>query len=201
MKKFVHLIIFILILSSASFGQFKGGLKGGVNFCDMIITESGDQFEGESFNNRTAYHLGTYVQQTFKEQFAWQLEILFSSKGYVHELDGQKDKVSLSYINWPLLFIYKPIDLLEFELGPEFGFMVAGEETFSNFDLGIDIGARVNISEKFNAGLRYSYGFPFKMDMNDYDEDDFNPTYQNGVFQIYLGFNLISEKKQKESTD
>lgn len=197
MKKVLHLIAFMLIFSSVSFGQLKGGLKGGVNFCDLLITKSNDQFEGESFGNRTAYHLGTYLQQSLSEQFAWQAEILFSSKGYIHEYDGQKDNISLNYLNLPIFIIYQPIDLLEFELGPEFGFMVAGDDMFSNFDMGIDIGARFNITEKFNAGLRYSYGLPFKMKIDSFEEDAYDPAYQNSVFQIYVGFNLINVAKSE----
>jgi hypothetical protein len=191
MKKSIHLMVLMLIFSIVSNGQIVGGLKGGINFCDVLITKSNDQFEGESFENRTAYHIGTYFQQSLGDQFSWRAEILFSGKGYVHEYEGEKNNIALNYLNLPLLIIYQPIDLLEFELGPEFGYMVAGNEMFSNFDMGVDLGARFNITKKINAGLRYNYGLPFKMKTNNFEEDGYEPSYQNSVFQIYVGFNLI----------
>jgi len=198
MKRLVHLILFVFVFTLVSFGQFKGGLKGGVNFCDLVISKSGDLFEDQSFNGKTSYHFGTYIQQTFSQQFAWQLEVLFSNKGYIHEVEGQKTNISLNYINWPILVIYKPIELLEFELGPEFGLMVSGEDMINTFDFGIDIGARVNISRKFLTGIRYSQGLPFKLKLDKETSEGYNPTYYNSVLQIYIGFNLINDHKKDE---
>jgi len=198
MKRFLHVFLFVFIFSLVSYGQFKGGLKGGVNFCDLVISKSGDLFEEESFNGKTSYHFGSYIQQSFSDQFAWQIEVLFSNKGYIHKIEDQNINVSLNYLNWPILIIYRPIELLEFELGPEFGFMVSGEDMINTFDLGIDIGARVNITDKFNAGVRYSQGLPFKLKIVKDESAGYNPTYYNSVLQIYIGFNLIRDTQKKE---
>ncbi|MCD4682747.1 MAG: PorT family protein [Bacteroidales bacterium] len=198
MKRLLHLILFIFVFSLVSFGQLKGGLKGGVNFCDLIVSKSGDLFSDQSFKGKTSYHIGTYVQKSFNDQLAWQIEVLFSNKGYINEHEGQKTNVSLNYINWPIFIVYRPIELLEFELGPEFGYMISGDEMISNFDMGIDIGARVNISNKFNAGLRYSQGLPFKLKLDKAESSGYEPSYNNSVFQIYLGFNLVNDSQLKE---
>jgi hypothetical protein len=185
--------IFFFFIFFYSFGQLKGGIKGGVNFCSFIVAKSGDLFTDETFNPRVSYHIGTYVQNSFSDQLAWQIEVLFSNKGYIHKVDDESINVSLNYLNWPVLLIYKPIKLLEFEVGPEFGYLISGEDFLSSFDLGIDLGARFNISNKFNAGLRYCQGLPFKMKLSGPEANGYDPTYQNGVFQIYVGFNLINE--------
>ncbi len=198
MKKHICLLLFVFLFSLISFGQFKGGMKGGVNFCDLIVSESGDLFSDQSFKGKTSYHIGTYIQKSFNEQLAWQIEVLFSNKGYIHEHEGQKTNVSLNYINWPIFIVYRPIELLEFELGPEFGYMISGDDMISNFDMGIDIGARVNISRKFLAGVRYNQGLPFKLKLDNTESDGYNPTYYNSVFQIYIGFNLINDHKKEE---
>jgi len=192
MKRLFFSILFSFIVIY-SFGQLKGGIKGGVNFCTFMVTQSGDLFANESFSPKVSYHLGTYVQNSFNDYLAWQVEILFSNKGYIQEVDDNKITISLNYLNLPVLFIYRPVKLLELEIGPEFGYLVSGEEFMSSFDFGIDVGARFNISDKFNAGLRFCQGLPFKMNLSRAEAEGYEPTYQNGVFQIYLGFNLISE--------
>lgn len=180
-----------------SFGQLKGGIKGGVNFCSFIVSKSGNLFSDETFNSKVAFHVGSYVQNSFNDNLAWQIEVLFSNKGYIHKIDDQSINVSLNYLNWPILFIYKPVKLIELEIGPEFGYLISGEEFMRSFDMAIDLGVRFNISRKFNAGLRYSQGLPFKIKTDGAESETYDPTYQNGVFQIYIGFNLINETKSE----
>lgn len=194
MNRLLLITLIFLGLSISTFGQFKGGIKAGMNVCDFIVTKSGDTSADESFNTRVSFHIGSYVQDQFSKHFAWQAELLFSNKGYTHEVDGQKNNVSLNYLNLPIVLIYKPIELLELEVGPEFGYMISGDDLMNNFDFAIDIGTRFNISEKFNAGMRYSYGLPFKMKIEETNTDNYISRYQNGVFQIYLGFNLVNKK-------
>lgn len=197
MKQLFFSILFSLIVFY-SFAQLKGGIKGGVNFCTFMVSKSGDLFADASFNSRVSYHVGTYVQNSFNNYLAWQVEILFSNKGYIYVVDDNSEIVSLNYLSWPLLLIYRPGKLLELEIGPEFGYLISGEEFMSSFDFAIDLGARFNISNKFNAGLRYCQGLPFKMKLSSPDAADYDPTYQNGVFQIYIGFNLINEPNSND---
>lgn len=197
MKRLFFSILFSFIFIY-SFGQLKVGIKGGANFCTFMVSKSGDLFADQTFNSKVSYHLGTYVQNSFSEQLAWQIEVLFSNKGYVHKFDDISENVSLNYLNWPVLFIYKPGKLLELEIGPEFGYLISGEEFMSSFDFAIDLGVRFNISNKFNAGLRYCQGLPFNLKLDQADAKGYEPTYQNGVFQIYIGFNLINEPDTNE---
>lgn len=192
MKRLLFSILFSFVLIQ-SFGQLKGGIKGGVNFCNFIVSGADDLFTDETFNPKVSYHIGSYVQNSFNDNLAWQIELLFSNKGYIHKVDDQSVNVSLNYLNWPILFIYRPFKILDLEVGPEFGYMISGEDFMSSFDLGIDIGARFNISNKINAGIRYCMGLPFKMKLDSPEAEGYEPTYQNGVFQIYIGFNLINE--------
>jgi len=197
MKRLFFSILFSFLFIY-SFGQLKGGIKGGANFCTFMVSKSGDLFADATFNSKVSYHLGTYVQNSFTEQLAWQIEVLFSNKGYIHKVDDISTNISLNYLNLPVLFIYKPIKLFEVEIGPEFGYLISGEDFMSSFDLAIDLGARFNISPKFNAGLRYCQGFPFKMKLDNPEAEGYDPTYQNGVFQIYIGFNLINEPPEDQ---
>lgn len=167
-----------------------GGVKGGVNISDLIVTNSANYFPNEAFSTRISYHIGTFVKHSFSEQFGLQIEVLFSNKGYKHKLEDQTINVSLNYLNWPVLLVYSPIKKLEFELGPEFGYLIIGEPIINNFDLGIDIGARYNISPKFSLGARYSNGIPFKMNIDKSFNEGISPKYSNSVFQFYIGYDF-----------
>jgi hypothetical protein len=171
----------------------KGGLKAGANISRIIVTKSGNLPTDASYSSRTAFHAGSYFQQSINEHLLWQIELLFSNKGYKMEVGGETTDVSLNYLNWPILIVYRPFNVVEFEFGPELGYMISGEEMMNGFDFGFDFGTRFNISEKLNVGLRYSYGLPFNMNVKNAAKDAYNSTYQNSVFQFYFGFNLISE--------
>ena len=198
MKKFSILIILLTGLIFTSFGQMKGGLKAGGNLSTIIVTKSGEVLNDETYSSRLSFHVGSYVQQPFNDRLLWQIELLFSNKGYKKEVEGETIDVSLNYLNWPIMLIYRPIQLVEFEFGPEFGYMISGEEILNSFDFGIDFGARFNISNKLNTGLRYSYGLPFKMKLSSTQAEGYDVTYQNSVLQLYLGFNLINESAVKK---
>ncbi len=197
MKRFIFVVTSCLIFQFSSFGQFRVGLKGGVNFSDIIVSNTGDLFADETFGSRVSFHLGSYMSNSISGQVSWQLEVLFSNKGYTHRIDDQSFNVSLNYLNWPVLLLYRPTRTLEFEIGPEFGYLITGEDIVNSFDLGIDLGVKFNINKKINAGIRYCYGLPFKFQTDETDSDEYDPTYQNTVFQIYAGFNLINELTQK----
>nr|MBC8489466.1 PorT family protein [Bacteroidota bacterium] len=128
--------------------------------------------------------------------FGWQVEVLFSNKGYKQKFEDHTANVSLNYLNLPILLVYRPINSLEFELGPELGYLISGESLVNSFDFGLDIGARYNISSRFNFGLRYNNGFPFKMNIDESSNNDVTPKYSNSVIQFYLGFNLTNELKE-----
>jgi hypothetical protein len=193
MKQTCFSLAFFLALITTSYAQLTGGFKGGMNVSDIIVSNKGDYFEDASFESRASFHLGTYVQQTFAEHFAWQIEMQFSNKGYYLETPESKSAVSLDYINWPVLIIYKPTPKLDLETGLEFGLLVTGDELFNTFDLGIDIGANYDISKKLNAGVRYNFGLPFDMNLDMNESSTEPPQYQQSVFQVYIGFNLINE--------
>jgi len=171
----------------------KGGIKAGLNLSGIIVTKTNEVLNDETYSSRISFHAGSYIQQPFNDHLLWQVELLFSNKGYKREVNGQTENVSLNYLNWPILLIYRPGKLFEFEFGPELGYMISGEEILNNFDFAFDIGARFNISNKLNTGLRYSYGLPFKMKLNETSADGYSASYQNSVLQFYLGFNLINE--------
>jgi len=197
MKSLLLSLVFVLTVSVSGFGQLKGGLKGGLNLTDIIITNGANYFENSSFDTRASYHFGSYVQSSFSKNFGFQIEMIFSNKGYTLNTDSASVNVSLNYLNWPILLAYNLGDKFSFNAGMEFGLLVTGEDIYKNFDLGIDVGVEYDISEKVIAGLRYNHGFPFKMNIDSFDFTGTEPQYQHSVIQFYIGFNIVNEPGNK----
>lgn len=180
-------------MASTAFGQLKGGLKAGLNVADLIVTDGENYFGESTFNARASYHFGSYVRKNFSPSFGFQVEMLFSNKGSAFDSDSIRNNISLNYLNWPLLLTYNLGNRLILHAGLEIGLMVAGEDIYRDFDMGMDVGAEFELSDKVNIGVRYNHGFPFKMDIRSFDRIGTEPTYQNSVLQFYLGFNLVNE--------
>ena len=185
--------LFLILLSVPSFGQLKGGLKAGLNIADLIITDGENYFGEGIFKTRASYHFGSYVRKNFSPNFGFQVEMLFSNKGCKIESDSLNSDVSLNYLNWPLLLTYQLGDRLVFGAGLELGLLIAGEDIYRDFDLGVDVGAEYEVSRKLNVGFRYNHGFPFKMNTRSFERTGTEPTYRQSVIQFYLGFNLVNE--------
>ena len=78
----------------------------------------------------------------------------------------------------------------------EMGLLIAGEDIYRDFDLGVDVGAEYEISRKLNVGFRYNHGLPFKMNTRSFERNGTEPTYRQSVIQFYLGFNLVNESAE-----
>ncbi|MCD4695356.1 MAG: PorT family protein [Bacteroidales bacterium] len=195
MKKLLLSLIFVLFYATITFAQLMGGIKGGINVGDIIVSNRANYFAESTFNSRISYHFGSYVQNSFSDHFSWRVEMLFSNKGYIFKTEETSANVSLNYLNWPLFLVYNVSNKLDFEAGLEVGYMITGEDLYKDFDLGLDIGLRYDLFKKINLGLRYSHGFPFKMNVDSPDFTGEAPRYQHSILQLSLGYNLIYEPR------
>lgn len=193
MRKLILIsLLFVGIISAKA--QLNAGIKGGVNISDLQVFASDNSVNNDAFQTRASYHIGTFVNSSFSDHFGIQVEVLFSNKGFKYETDSLGTlNASLNYLNFPVLFYYRPAKLVEIEFGPEFGYLISGEDLVKSFDMGIDIGLRFRLSPKFNAGIRYYQGFKFEMKKGDYSSGEGSSKYSNSTLQVSLGFNLPLE--------
>ena len=79
MKK-VGLLIVACIISQVSYGQFTLGVKGGLNFSNLVTNAGslGNNIK-ESKETQTGYAFGLYSR--IGDKFFLQPEVLFSTKG------------------------------------------------------------------------------------------------------------------------
>ena len=169
MKKFCWLLSCFFLLENTVMAQdIKLGFKVGANFSDA----SGKAFK-EGFN--FGYQLGLFSELMVTKKYGIQPEILFSESELRPGTDfnslynGQTvsglTKIKLQYLAIPVLFNYKPLPILAFQLGPQFGILMSQTQSlkdnaldaFKHGDLAAVAGVQFTIL-KFRLYGRYALG-------------------------------------------
>jgi hypothetical protein len=169
MKMFCWLLCCFFLLENNTMAQdIKLGFKVGANLSDA----SGKAFK-EGFN--FGYQLGLFSELMVTKKYGIQPEILFSESELrpgtdFNSLAGSPTiddltKIKLQYLAIPVLFNYKPIPILAFQLGPQFGILMSQTQSlkdntldaFKNGDLAAVAGVQLTIL-KFRLYGRYALG-------------------------------------------
>lgn len=195
MKKlilFVALAIFVIANSNA---QINFGAKAGVNFA----TITGDDVE--SFDGRTAFHVGVVAEIVISETFSFQPELLYSAQGADYSDDEFEGTFKLDYLNIPLMAKFYVGEGFSLEAGPQVGFLMSAKDEYDftgtafkseeedikefvkDIDFGINVGVDYKLEGGLNFGARYNLGLS---DANDSGDDSF--TLKNSVIQAYVGY-------------
>ena len=189
-------------LSSADlFAQMRAGIKGGLNVSNLYVDEVNDE------NARYGFNVGVYGQILSSDAFAIQPELLFSTKGSKVEYGGnffdQTIKYNLSYLDLPVLAVFKLGESAEIHLGPYVSYLLAAnishdgdlgsgvddvdKDHLKSFDYGLSGGFGLNFGS-LQVGARYNYGLA-KLADSDAAELLIGDS-KNSVAQLYLAFNL-----------
>lgn len=178
MKK---LSIFLLLLFATQFvnAQVSYGIKSGVNLSKI-------REKNIDYDFKTGFYAGGFANVKFAEKFAFQPEVLFSMQGAKiddHPIQslGENGQVitdgymeidhKIYYLHIPLMVKYYFLEKLNFEFGPQIGFVLKNEittksevfgeisgEPDSNIDLGVNIGLEYNVYQGLGVGVRYNTG-------------------------------------------
>jgi hypothetical protein len=126
MKYYLLLILSVLLTANLSAQSFRGKVIAGFNTSQI----DGDGLAGY---NKPGPMLGVATEYPFNDVFSVQAEILYSSKGARTSLN-QMDmgvnfmRISLQYIDFPIMasgLVYRNLRL---EAGPSFAFLVSARE-------------------------------------------------------------------------
>ncbi|WP_276372560.1 porin family protein [Chryseolinea sp. H1M3-3] len=189
------------LLSSDVYAQIKGGIKGGLNVSNLYVDEVDDE------NARFGFNIGFYGQVLSSDAFAIQPELLFSTKGSKVEYGGnffdQTIKYNLSYLDLPVLAVFKLGESAEIHIGPYASYLLGAsishegnlgndvdeidKDHLKSFDYGLAGGFGLNFGN-FQVGARYNYGLA-KIADSDAAELLIGDS-KNSVAQIYLALNL-----------
>lgn len=206
MKKVIFIIastILIFHFGHAQENKFIYGLKAGATYSNVYDSQ------GESFNadSKFGYTSGIFVTIPLGEQIAFQPEFLFGQRGFkaTGKILGSTYSFTrtTSYLDVPLLFAYKPIELLTVVLGPQYAYLVQQKDVFATGSTSV-----LQEQEFQNDNLRKSVlGFVGGVDINlrhtvvgarvglDAQNNNGNgtattPRYKNVWAQMTFGFRL-----------
>ena len=211
MTKILKIFTVFFVISSGGaisndlFGQMRAGIKGGLNVSNLYMDEVSDE------NARFGVNLGFYGQILSSDVFAIQPELLFSTKGSEIEYGGglfdQTIKYNLSYLDLPVLAVFKLGESAEIHVGPYVGYLLGAKishegdlgngadeidkDNLKPFDYGLSAGFGLNFGN-FQVGARYNYGLAELAD-SDIAELVLGDA-KNSLAQVYLSLNLNSDQ-------
>lgn len=199
MKKILVGIIVICAMASVDTRaqvQFSLGIKGGVNFSSINVSDVNATWDG-----RTGFHGGAFA--LFKiTAFAVQPELIFSQQGSTVKFSTQDLDANFSYLNVPVIAkFYLPAGL-NLQLGPQFGFLTSAEsdynpitntpqdgtdlkEFYKNSDVSLGMGIGWDLPFGLTVDARYNLG------LTEIDDNSSLEATKNQVFQISLGYKII----------
>jgi hypothetical protein len=189
-----------------SWARPRAGIKGGINYSNLIVDNVTDN------NARLGFHAGVYGQLFSSRAFTIQPEVNFSTKGNKVEytnnntLVDQETKFNLSYIDIPVLAVFKLGRAAEIHAGAYWAYLVGANvdsdgdldgdftkldrDNFDKWDYGLVGGLGFNLGKGAQLGARYNYGLNeiahsagAKRMLGD---------TKNSVAQLYLAFNLAA---------
>ncbi len=189
-------------------GGPRVGIKGGLNISNLIVDDVNDR------NPRYGFHAGVYAQLFSSEAFAIQPEVNFSTKGNKAEYNfgviDQETKINLSYIDIPVLAVFKLGRAAEIHAGAYWAYMVGANvdtdgdlgddfrrvdrDNFEDWDYGLVGGLGFNLGESAQLGARYNYGL--KEIAASRGARAILGDTKNSVLQFYLAFNLAANSAE-----
>jgi hypothetical protein len=185
----------------------RAGIKGGLNVSNFIRDEVTDK------NERYGFHVGLYGQLFANEGFAIQPELNYSTKGNKVKTEfgiiDQETKFNLSYLDVPILAVFKLGNAAEIHAGAYWAYLVGANidtdgdlgdgfvqfdrDNFDDWDYGLVGGIGFNLSH-VQIGARYNYGL--NTIARSSGAKALLGSAKNSVGQIYVAFNLASHHRQ-----
>ncbi len=214
MKKLIKVTgILSLLLASQSLiaqeadvdsrGNFAFGIKAGMNYSN-VWDEQGEDFRADA---KAGFAGGMFVAIPFGKFIGFQPEFLVSQKGFKASgtLSGSPYSFSktTTYIDVPLYFQVKPVEVFAIVFGPQYSFLVheknsytyganssVQEQEFNNDNirkniLGFSAGADIIVSHVVVSGRM---GWDFQA--NHGDGSSSTPRYKNKWLQFTVGFKI-----------
>ena len=192
-KKLILIIVF-LIPNLFIAQKIHLGIKGGVNFSSISGLDGID--------TRGGYHFGATTSFMLTEKFWLQPEVTYSRQGYdvsspvlvdiglLEPSVNFKYSEKFHYLNVPVLINYEIINSLQFQFGPQAGFLLNNSFSFlgntTGVELGFALGAQYNILNFF-IQARYIAGIT---DIFTGDNKTDN-IITNRNFQVSMGYNFF----------
>ena len=170
----------------------ESGIRAGANVSTQY-TSSADTNVETSW--KPGVHIGIFGTLFYTEKMAGQIEFLYSQKGSLWNDPYYSGEEVVSYIDLPLMARFQAWDLLNIHAGPQFSFLTRAmripddeaahsiTEYYDEVDVGLLVGAELNLPIKLNIALRYIEGMIVTSDSRYYPDP-----WKNRVLQLSLSY-------------
>ena len=191
MKKFLMTAV-LGMFALAGFSQVKWDARVGMNFSNMTKDSEAKALPG--------FNLGVGMDYGFSENWSLQSGLMISSKGWKYKEEGEKMTFRPIYLDIPILAAYKfnISDNTKFVInaGPYLAFGLGGiakygdvdyklfksdEGDWKRFDLGIQYGIGLELSDHYLINLTGQNGFICPWDTEEGEDKCKNMTFSIGV--------------------
>ena len=193
MKKLILLGYSIFICTGINAQLWsEAGIRAGANVSTQFTNSADTNVET---NWKPGVHIGIFGVLFYTEKMAGQLEFLYSQKGSVWSDPDYSGDEGVSYIDLPLTARFQVLEELNIHAGPQFSFLTRAwrmpddevaysvSEYYDEVDVGLLVGAELNLPIKLNIALRYIEGMIVTTDSRYYPDP-----WKNRVFQLSLSY-------------
>lgn len=172
------------------------GLKAGVNLTNLKVDDP-----QASYDSRTGYHAGIFARSKFNKVALQPEVLLFTQSNQINYSGGLGSvKESFTYLSIPLMIKCYPVAGLNIQAGPQFGFLVDGEQeyntplfrgtrdikdSYKESDVSISAGAGWDFAFGLSVDVRYNIGVK---DINDVSNGE---EAKSRVFLVSVGWNFL----------
>jgi len=202
MKKLIlPLCLIFICLGLHAQLAYDAGIRAGANVSTQF---NRDTYSEVLTNWKPGFHIGIFMTLFYTEKMSGQLEFLYSEKGSQWSDPYYTGEEFVSYIDFPLTARFQVLDLLNIHAGPQFSFLTGArrmpedepaysiKEFYDEVDVGLLVGAELNLSTRLNVALRYIEGLIVTSDSRYYPE-----SWKNRVFQLSLSFAIFGEASNR----
>jgi len=207
MRKLFILSTLIMFVCAAN-AQF--GIQAGVDFYSAKQKTAGISVNSDA---KAGFTAGIVYSASLGESFSFMPSLNFTQKGGKLSFSGDEEKITLSYIDLPLNFVYN-VKGFFVGAGPALGFGIGGKDKFTsgditesedvNFGSGDEELKPLEISANILAGYKFSNGFFVTANFNpglSNLSNDSDSKYHNSGFGIRLGYMFPQMKKTSSSSN
>ncbi|CAL1520984.1 porin family protein [Chitinophaga sp. MM2321] len=200
MKK-VLLSAAALLIAGLTFGQAKWGIVAGPQFSSVTTKNAGLSSGKETSKILTGVRAGFTVDLPLADEFYIGTGLLYSGKGGKSKTTD--DKISLSYLQLPVNFMFKPEvgnGRMVLAVGPYVSYGLSGKYKGSGPELNaFDDEALVGKLKRFDAGADIQIGYETLMGIyfglnadlglvNAYDNTANDRSFKNTSFGVSVGY-------------
>lgn len=197
MKYALRIIVLTIFLLTCQlvYSQTAFGIKAGLNLSALKLDDP-----EASYDSRTGYHAGIFLRGKFDKVGIQPELLLFTQNGKSEGTALGSVEESFTYLSIPVILKFYPIGGLNLQVGPQFGFLLDGEQTYQN-TLGTikrdikDAYKSTDVSVSLGGGYDFEFGLGldarYNIGVTDINNEANGEPAKSRIFLISLSWNFL----------